>query len=103
MKLLQINNDAGHFLAENGDYVPIDKITKEDLLRLVNTTLEEDVKFDEYSEERIKNQAHQIVYKSIFEQLSGLKDRKQAFKDESEREFLDAYEKYRADIQETEA
>ena len=76
MKLLQINNDAGHFLAENGDYAPIDKITKEDLLRLVNITLEEDVEFDEYSEERIKNQAHQIVYKSIFEKLIGLRDRK---------------------------
>lgn len=36
MKLLKIDNKLGHYLTESGDYVPIDKITKDHLLRLVN-------------------------------------------------------------------
>lgn len=98
MKLLKIEDNVGHYLANSGQYNPVDKIVKEDLLRLVNLTLqEEEVEFDEYDENAIKNQAHQIVYKSIVEKLRGLKNRKQEFIDESERLFLKEYEKYRDD------
>ena len=97
MKLLSIENNLGLYLGETGQYKPVDKITKEDLLRLVNLTLREDVEFDVYDENAIKNQAHQIVYKSVFEKLRGLKDRKKEFVDESERLYLKEYEKYRED------
>ena len=97
MKLLSIENNLGLYLGESGQYNTVDKITKEDLLRLVNLALEEDVVFDEYDENAIKNQAHQIVYKSVFEKLRGLRDRKQEFIDESERLYLKEYEKYRDD------
>ena len=95
MKLLSIENNMGLYLTESGQYSSVDKITKEDLLRLVNLTLKEDVEFDVYGDNTIKNQAHQIVYKSVFEKLRGLKDRKNEFVDESERLFLKEYEKYR--------
>lgn len=97
MKLLSIENNLGFYLGETGQYKPVDKITKEDLLRLVNLTLREDVKFDVYDENAIKNQAHQIVYKSVFEKLRGLRDRKKEFIDESERLYLKEYERYRED------
>lgn len=97
MKLLKIKDNLGLYLGDAGQCNPVDKITKEDLLRLVNLTLQEDVEFDEYDENAIKNQAHQIVYKSILEKLRGLRDRKQEFIDESERLFLKEYEKYRGD------
>ena len=97
MKLLSIDNNSGLYLGESGQYNQIEKITKEDLLRLVNLTLKEDVEFDVYDENAIKNQAHQIVYKNIFEKLRGLKDRKKEFIDESERLYLKEYEKYRED------
>lgn len=97
MKLLSIENSLGLYLGESGQYNPVDKITKEDLLRLVNLTLREDVTFDAYNENAIKNQAHQIVYKSVFEKLRGLSDRKKEFRDESERLYLKEYEKYRED------
>jgi hypothetical protein len=97
MKLLKIEGNQGLYLAESGDYNPIDKITKEDLLRLVNLTLQQDVGFDEYDENAVKNQAHQIVYRSVFEKLRSLRDRKQEFIDESERLYLKEYEKYRDD------
>ena len=97
MKLLSIKDSSGHFLGESGLSITVDKITKEDLLRLVNLTLSKDVEFDEYDENTIKNQAHQIVYKSVLEKLRGLMDRKQEFIDDSERLFLKDYEKYRDD------
>jgi hypothetical protein len=95
MKLLKIDNNFGHFLDKSGEFQPIDRITKEDLLSLVDLTLNEDVEFDEYDEEKIRNQAHQIIYKSIHEKLRSLRDRKQEFIDESERLYLTEYERYK--------
>jgi len=97
MKLLSIKDNVGHFLGESGQAIPVDKITKEDLLRLVNLTLSKEVEFDTYDENAIKNQAHQIVYRSILEKLRSLLERKQEFIDESERLYLKDYEKYRED------
>ena len=95
MKLLKADSEQGFFLAEAGNYRVIDQITKEDLLRLVRSVLNDDVEFDEYDEEVIKNQAHQVVYKSIYRNLQSLKERRQEFIDESERLYLAEYEKYK--------
>ena len=96
MKLLEIKDDKGYYYDNKGELATIDKITKDDILRLVNLTLgEEEVEFDEFSDDNLKNQAHKIIYKSIFEKLQDLKKRKQEFIDESERLYLSEYEKYR--------
>lgn len=95
MKLLKIEDNQGHFLGDDSTFSPVDRITKEDLLRLVDLTLTEEVEFDDYDSEAIKNQAHQILYKSIYGKLRDLRDRKQEFTDESERLYLQEYEKYR--------
>lgn len=95
MKVLKIDNNQGSYSTTGDKYNSIDKINKEDLLKLVNLTLEGDVEIDEYSEEKIKNQAHQIIYKSICEKLLDLLKRKDEFRDESERLFLQEYEKYK--------
>jgi hypothetical protein len=95
MQLLKIDNNLGHFLDGSGGFQSIDRITKEELLRLVGLTLTEEVEFDEYDEKRVKNQAHQIVYKSIFEKLRELKDRKEEFLDESARLYLAEHERYK--------
>ncbi len=97
MKLLKIENNQGFFLKEQSDYAPIDKITKDDLLRLVDLTLEDEACFDEFSEENVKNQAHQIIYKNIYEKLNGLKERRKEFMDKSDRLYLQEYEKYRGE------
>jgi hypothetical protein len=47
-----------------------------------------------YDEEKLKNQAHQVVYKSIYSNLKALEDRRQEFIDESERLYLEDYKKY---------
>lgn len=103
MKLLEIRDNHGYFLDSTGKFASVEKITKDDLLRLVEFTLAKDVEFDEYSEEKIGNQAHQVVYKSIFEKLQELSGRKDAFKDESDRLYLKAYETYRDDLSQQDA
>ncbi len=97
MKLLKADSDLGFFLTNDGNYRAIDEITKEDLLRLVRIVLKDDTEFDEYDENVIKNQAHQIVYKSIYRNLLNLKDRRQEFIDESERLYLEDYKRYAED------
>jgi hypothetical protein len=94
MKVLKIDDFQGYYSTTGKDYKLIDKITKEDLLKLVELILEEEVLFDEFDENKLKNQAHQIVYKSISDKLIELAKRKDEFKDESERLFLQEYEKY---------
>lgn len=94
MKLLKIESNCGHFMAESGTYKAIDTIAKEDLLRMVKTVLDEDAEFDEFDEEKIKNQAHQVVYKSLYDNLVSLQQRKAEFVDESERMYLDDYKRY---------
>jgi len=95
MKALKIESHQGHFVTEEGGYETVDKIDKAVLLRLVNMALEDDFEIDEFDEEKLKNQAHQIIYKSIGEKLTDLHKRRNQFRDESDRLYLDAYEKYK--------
>ena len=96
MMLLKIDDNQGYYYDDQGKFATVDKITKDDILRLVNLTLdEEEVEFDEFSDDNLKNQAHKIIYKSIFEKLQDLKKRREGFRDESDRLFLTDYEKYR--------
>lgn len=96
MKLLKIEEGKGYFLGEDNEDQPIDELTKEDLLRMVNQTLDEaEISFDQYDEELLRNQAHQIIYKNVHAKLFRLRERKDEFKDESERLFLEDYENYR--------
>ena len=98
MKLLKADNSCGYFLNENSEYESLDKLSKEELLSLVNRTLEhEDVEFDDFDEEVIRNQAHRIIYKSVHEKLTELAERRKEFSDEADRLFKDAYEKYGSD------
>lgn len=97
MKLLKIENGCGYFLLESGDFSSIEKVSKDDLLRLVNVTLSgEVVVFDEYNESVLQNHAHQVIYKSVVRKLQSLRERKQEFIDESARLYLEDYEKYKA-------
>lgn len=96
MKVLKIDNNQGYFLTEEDNYEPIDKLDKNVLLSLVNLALEDSFEIDTYDEELLRNQAHQIIYKSISEKLCDLHQRRQQFRDESENMYLEEYEKYKA-------
>ncbi|TVU89666.1 hypothetical protein [Vreelandella titanicae] len=95
MKALKIESHKGFFVTEGGGYETVDKIDKTALLRLVNLALEDGFEIDEFDEEVLKNQAHQIIYKSISEKLIDLNKKREKFRDESEQLYMDAYEKYK--------
>jgi len=95
MKVLKIENNHGYFLTEKDDYETVEKIDKIILLRLVNLALENDFEIDIYDENELRNQAHQVIYKSISEKLEDLHQKRKQFRDESERLYLDEYEKYK--------
>ncbi len=50
---------------------------------------------DEFKIEKVTNKAHQIIYKNLYERFSDLIDHKNRFKDESERLYKSAIEKYK--------
>lgn len=98
MKLLKIEEPIGQFLTKDGTYDEIDKITKDDLIRITENVLESSGELEPYDEARIKNQAHQVVYKSIYSNLKALENRRQEFIDESDRLYIDDYKKYVEDL-----
>ena len=95
MKILEIENGVGRYrISDDGDWKPIDEIDKDDLLVLLDLFLERDVVMDNFEDKELSNQAHKIVYKSIYNKLDSLKANKNKFKDEADREYLDATKKY---------
>lgn len=95
MKILKIENSQGHFRTADGSYETVDKLDKSVLLNLINLALEDDFEVDNYDEETLRNQAHQIIYKNICEKLIDLHKKRNQFRDETERLYLDEYEKYK--------
>lgn len=98
MKYLKIKDNKGYFLKQEKDqpdqWIEIDKISKEDLINLLESAISTDFEIDEYIEENIGHKAHQIVYKSIFEKFTDLINNKKSFIDECDTQFRSAIEKY---------
>lgn len=97
MKYLKIEHDKGFFFntdAAVNDWVEIDKITKEDLLILLELAISTEFELAPYVESSIAHKAHQIVYKSISEKFTDLLSNKTKFIDECDSQYKDAIEKY---------
>lgn len=95
MKHLRISDGQGHYMISDEQWKSVDKLDKEDLLKLAYLALDEGYEMDEYSDETLKNPAHQIIYKNIYDKLLILSNNKERFKDESGQKFKNAYDKYR--------
>lgn len=95
MKILKIENGCGYFSSKgDAEWQAVDKIGKDDLLSLLDTFLDNEVEMDEPDTEKLTNQAHFIIYESIYGKLLTLSDNKQKFRDESERLYLAEIRKY---------
>jgi hypothetical protein len=94
MKILKIEKGLGYFVAAE-EWKPMDKLNKDDLLKLVDLVLTSDVEMDAYNEDQLQQQAHRIIYKNVLEKLGELQKRKAEFTDESDRMFHTEYEKYK--------
>lgn len=98
MKLLKIDDNQGLFLNKDNEFDPIHLIDKDDLLRLAGLVLEEDhIELEPYDEHAIKNLAHKIIYKNIFEKLQGLRDRREDFMEKCNKLYRKAYDEYQED------
>ena len=95
MKILKIENEMGYFFLEPiAGWQPIDTIDKNSLLKLLDLFLDNEVQMDSPEEKSIRNQAHSIIYRGIFDKLDQLSHEKSRFKDESERLYLEEMKKY---------
>lgn len=97
MKYLKIEDNKAFFIndkAQPENWNEIDKIEKEDLMRLLDFATEDDFEMDVYNEDVLANKAHQIIYKSIYEKLNIFLTNKDRFKDQTENVYKEALEKY---------
>lgn len=97
MIYLKIEDNKGFFLKDKespDDWTELDKIEKEDLMRLLDYATEEEFEMDEYNEEILGNKAHQIIYKNLYEKFDNFLSNKNRFKDETDNIFKEALEKY---------
>lgn len=95
MRILKIEDSNGYFCANGEEFVSIDKLDKENLLKMVELALMKEVEMDDYNPDTLKNEAHRIIYRSVHKKLKELVERKDEFYDKSEREFYEIYENYK--------
>ncbi len=97
MKYLKINDNKAFFIkdkAQPDNWTEIEKIEKDDLMKLLDFATEDDFEMDTYDEATLGNKAHQIIYKSIYEKLNIFLTNKDRFKDQTEDIYKDELEKY---------
>ncbi|EGV44840.1 hypothetical protein BZARG_26 [Bizionia argentinensis JUB59] len=97
MKYLKINDNKAFFIkdkAQPDNWTEIEKIEKDDLMKLLDFATEGDFEMDTYDEATLGNKAHQIIYKSIYEKLNIFLTNKDRFKDQTEDIYKDELEKY---------
>lgn len=97
MIYLKIENGKGYFINSNEGKCEIDTIRKEDILFLLDKATDSSVAFemDSVSNNSIQNEAHKIIYQSLFRKFNELLSNKNRFLDESEALFKDAFQKYK--------
>ena len=94
MKCLKIDDGKGYFSLNGSTWTEIDRITKEDLLNLLDLITMQEVIMDEFSDECISQPAHKIIYRNLYQKLSEFSKNKTVFIEESESLYKSALEKY---------
>ena len=100
MKYLTIDNAQGVYRVNGStaDMKTIDQITKEDLLILLDLCLGDDFEMDPYDASKIKNAAHQIIYKNIYQKLDSLRTQRERFVDEKTALYVKAIGDYNVEL-----
>lgn len=101
MKYLEIKDGKGFFLNYSSELQPIDSISKEDILSLLDKLIDANVQFDMDSpyEQSINHEAHKIIYTNIYSKLKEIVDNKARFIEESNGIYREALEKYRQEYE----
>ena len=81
----------------------IDKISKDDLLKLIDLCMnDESFEMDPYDERELQNKAHQIIYKNIYRKLDDITKKRVSFSDEMTSLYRSAIEKYSVELKKRE-
>lgn len=95
MKILRIDKGKAEFSTDGKGYAPIDRITKNDILSLIELVLDNaEIEMDEYDETSLANKAHQIIYQNICEKLKDLYQNRDNFQNECDAMYREALQKY---------
>lgn len=96
MTYLRIDNNKGYYRTDNtnDDWVEIDQISKDDLLKLLSIATTSDFEMDDYDNELLQNPAHNIIYRNIYGKFSELLNNKSRFQDSVNAMYRSAIDKY---------
>lgn len=97
MKYLQISGGKGFFRKEQA-MVELDRLTKLDMLALIESADLDGFEMDDYDADLLQNRAHRIIYENLFNKLSEFRAELNSFRDKAERLYLEAVNQYGADI-----
>jgi hypothetical protein len=104
MTYLKIDNNKGYYRLEGAseDWVELDQISKDDLLKLLEKATTEEFLMDEYEDELLQNPAHNIIYKNIYGKFTELLSNKTRFQDSVNLMYKSAIDKYKIELAEEE-
>lgn len=96
MKYLGIKKGRAYFVDAQGKEIDIEQIAKDDILYLLDLATNINVEFemDDYQENILDNQAHKIIYESLYDKFKELLENRTRFYDESTMLYAEAKKKY---------
>ncbi len=102
MKYLKIDKDKGFYRIDSTkeEWIELDQISKDDLLKLLEIASQGDFDMDEYDSELLQNPAHNIIYKNINTKFSEFLSNKTRFKDSAETMYVTAKLRYTKQLEE---
>jgi len=102
MTYLKIDNNKGYYRIEETteDWVELDQISKDDLLKLLKKATTEEFGMNEYDNELLQNPAHNIIYKNIYGKFTELLNNKTRFQDSVNLMYKSAIDKYTIELNE---
>lgn len=98
MKCLKICNGQAYLCSSKDCVKPLDKITKDDLIQMIDIITDPDVEdtfeIDDPKTNTISNEVHRIIYQNLSGKLQELIDSRTSFVDEANSLYKDAFDKY---------
>lgn len=98
MKCLKIYKGQAYLCLPDGCDKPLDKITKDDLIRVIDAITDPEAKdtfeIDDPQMNTISNEVHRIIYQNLSSKLQELIDSRASFVDEANSLYKDAFDKY---------
>jgi hypothetical protein len=100
MKYLIIENNKGYIVLSDNEKKPLDQITKDDILVLLNKAVENDsFEMEPYEEAKLMNLAHRVIYKDLYQKFDNVLKGHVSFCDSKANMYREAIEKYKMNSQ----